>query len=97
MPTVVPESRNVMLKLGLELSMITVLALPMIYLHLIIKDYQPTVRGFFCDDENIKHPYLPVFMTGLKHLMEFSFEGNCTDDCVLQHLVLSEHRHNPLY
>ena len=57
MPTVIPESRSVMLKVGLELSMITVLALPMIYLHLIIKDYQPTVRGFFCDDENIKHPY----------------------------------------
>ena len=58
MPTVIPESRSVVIKAGLEVSMITVLALPMIYLHIIIKDYQPTVRGFFCDDENIKHPYL---------------------------------------
>jgi len=57
MPTVIPESRNVIIKAGVELSMITGLALPMIVLHLIIKEYQPTVRGFFCDDENIKHPY----------------------------------------
>ena len=64
MPTVIPESRDVAIKAGLEVSMITVLALPMIYLHIIIKDYQPTVRGFFCDDENIKHPYLDVSTPG---------------------------------
>ena len=64
MPTVIPESRNVIIKAGVELSMITGLALPMIVLHLIIKDYQPTVRGFFCDDENIKHPYKEVMFKG---------------------------------
>ena len=64
MPTVIPESRDVAIKAGLEVSMITVLALPMIYLHIIIKDYQPTVRGFYCDDEDIKHPYLDVSTPG---------------------------------
>ena len=60
MPTIIPETRHVLLKVGLELSMITLLALPMIYIHLIAKDFQPNVRGFFCDDENIKHPYIMV-------------------------------------
>ena len=98
MPTVIPESRIVAIKAGVEVSMITVLALPMIYLHIIIKDYQPTVRGFYCDDENIKHPYLDVSPPGQIILqMIFSSEGNCSDACVLQHLVCPKHCDNFIY
>ena len=57
MPVVVPPPKKVMLKTTLEVALMTVLALPMIYIHVIIDEFPPYQRGFYCDDENLRHPY----------------------------------------
>ena len=54
-----PKSKEIGFKVILELVSLTVLGIPMIYVHLIAgSNYQPKNRGFFCDDQNLKHPYV---------------------------------------
>merc|ERR1712126_246106 len=57
MPVVVPPTKTVMLKTLLEMVLMTVLALPMIYIHVIREEFSPKQRGFYCDDETLRHPY----------------------------------------
>ena len=38
---------------------LVILAIPMLYVHMIAgSSYTPHKRGFFCDDQNLKHPYV---------------------------------------
>jgi hypothetical protein len=33
------------------------MVMPMAYIYVIASHYEPYKRGFFCDDQNLKHPY----------------------------------------
>ena len=45
--------------MGAEVLALIVCTIPLIHLYLVYGgDYEPYQRGFFCDDENLKHPYL---------------------------------------
>ena len=52
------SSLEIVSKSVLEISCLTILTIPMLYVHIISDSYQPFQRGFFCDDQNLKHPYL---------------------------------------
>ena len=47
-------------RIGVETLAFFVTSIPLIYMYLIEHGkVEPYHRGFFCDDENLKHPYLP--------------------------------------
>lgn len=52
-----PTCSEVIAKASLELLGLLVLILPMAYVYVFTSDYEPYHRGFFCDDQNLKHPY----------------------------------------
>ena len=45
-------------KAGLEIIGMVALLMPLGYIYVFTSHFLPFQRGFFCDDENIKHPYL---------------------------------------
>jgi len=50
--------RDVAFKAGLELVALLVLIIPMAYIYVFTSGtYEPFHRGFYCDDQNLKHPY----------------------------------------
>ena len=53
-----PSSIQIVSKTALEMFCLTILAIPMLYVHMIADHYTPFHRGFFCDDQNLKHPYI---------------------------------------
>ena len=56
----VPSNRTLVWRLGLELVSIAVVGF-MVLLPYLFQDFwfaKPQVRGFFCNDQDIKHPYL---------------------------------------
>ena len=57
----VPSNKTLVWRLGLELVSIAVVGF-MVLLPYLFRGFwfaKPQIRGFFCDDEDIKHPYLP--------------------------------------
>ena len=55
----VPSNKTLAWRFGLELVSVSVVAI-IVLLPYIFKDYvfsKPQRRGFFCDDEDLKHPY----------------------------------------
>jgi len=52
-----PTCRDVMAKGTLEIFGLFILLLPMAYIYVFAKPYKPYHRGFFCDDQNLKHPF----------------------------------------
>ena len=53
------KSKEIGFKAILEIVSLTFLAIPMIYVHMIAgSKFKPYRRGFFCDDQNLKHPYV---------------------------------------
>ena len=57
MPVVVPNTKSVNCRLAVHIICSLLAVFPFVYLHF-IKGYIPTLRGFYCDDENLKHPYV---------------------------------------
>jgi len=54
-----PTKAEIGQKVSLELLALTVLSIPVFYVHLISgPGYTPFLRGFYCDDQNLKHPYV---------------------------------------
>ena len=54
-----PTPAQIGLKASLEILALTILSVPMFYIHMIAgSSYTPFHRGFFCDDQNLKHPYI---------------------------------------
>jgi len=53
-----PSFRDVMLKALLEVLGMLILVMPMAYIYVISSHFPPYQRGFFCDDQNLKHPYV---------------------------------------
>lgn len=49
--------RNVLAKAILQIVCLLGLLFPMAYVYVISNNYEPYHRGFFCDDQNLKHPY----------------------------------------
>lgn len=55
----VPNNKTMAVRLGVEILAILVLVYPMLHIYVFLQgDLAPYKRGFFCDDENIKHPNL---------------------------------------
>ena len=52
-----PRCLDVSVKVCLEELGLLILAIPMLYIYVITPQYNPVQRGFFCDDESLKHPY----------------------------------------
>lgn len=51
--------KALLVRVILETVAILVTSIPLIYLYVVnTGDVEPFHRGFFCDDENIKHPYM---------------------------------------
>jgi len=54
----IPTSKTLLSRLFLELLVVTILGYPMLHIYVFLKgNLEPYGRGFFCNDENIKHPY----------------------------------------
>ena len=89
MPVVVPPPKKVMLKTTLEVALMTVLALPMIYIHVIIDEFPPYKRGFYCDDENLRHPYKEEvdIILEVQNRNSNNFAANCSHGTLLHDLV----------
>ena len=41
----------------IEVIAMVAMVMPMAYIYVIASRYEPYKRGFFCDDQNLKHPY----------------------------------------
>eukprot|EP00092_Neocalanus_flemingeri_P037310 GFUD01040633.1.p1 GENE.GFUD01040633.1~~GFUD01040633.1.p1 ORF type:complete len:332 (-),score=65.63 GFUD01040633.1:181-1176(-) len=54
-----PDCHDVLAKGCLEIFGLVLLIMPMAYIYVFSSHYDPFHRGFFCDDQNLKHPYLP--------------------------------------
>lgn len=60
----VPNSNTLICRVVLEILAVLVLAYPMFHIYVILRgDAEPYLRGFFCDDENLKHPFLKEEIT----------------------------------
>jgi len=55
----IPTSKTLLSRLFLELLVVTILGYPMLHIYVFLKgNLEPYGRGFFCDDQNLKHPYI---------------------------------------
>ena len=55
----IPTSKTLLSRLILELLVVTILGYPMLHIYVFLKgNLEPYGRGFFCDDQNLKHPYI---------------------------------------
>ena len=54
-----PSCEEVLAKAFLEILGLLLLITPMAYIYVFSSNYDQYHRGFFCDDQNLKHPYLP--------------------------------------
>ena len=52
-----PTCLEVISKAGLEIVGMVALLMPLGYIYVFTSHYDPFHRGFFCDDQNLKHPY----------------------------------------
>ena len=52
-----PTCQEVLAKGFLQFVFLLILVMPMFYIYVLTANYEPYHRGFFCDDQNIKHPY----------------------------------------
>ena len=53
-----PPWKAMLPKCALEIFGFFLLCLPLAYIYVFARPHEPFQRGFFCDDENLKHPYV---------------------------------------
>jgi len=53
-----PTRRDVLTKSSLEILGLIILILPMAFVYVFSHPYDPFHRGFFCNDESLKHPFI---------------------------------------
>jgi phosphatidate phosphatase len=54
----IPSSKTLLSRILLELVTITILGYPMLHIYVFLRgNLEPYGRGFFCDDQNLKHPF----------------------------------------
>ena len=53
----VPVFGDALARAILEILGLILLILPMAYIYVIAQPFHPFQRGFYCDDQNLKHPY----------------------------------------
>ena len=55
----IPSKRSQVLSVVLECASVAIAAFPLLFIYIISGgDKWPNARGFFCDDQNLKHPVL---------------------------------------
>ena len=54
----VPQNNALCARVAIELCAILILIYPMAHIYVFTHGKEPYDRGFFCDDQSIKHPYL---------------------------------------
>ena len=55
----VPSSQTLMARLVMELVAMTILGYPMVHIYVFLQgDWEPHERGFFCNDESLKYPFI---------------------------------------
>ena len=55
----IPTNKTLMWKIILELLALSILGYPMLHIYVVLHgNWEPYARGFFCDDENLKHPFI---------------------------------------
>lgn len=59
----VPTSKTLITTVVLEFLGFAIISYPLIHIYLFLKEVLPVKRGFFCDDENLKHPVLHETIT----------------------------------
>ena len=92
MPIVVPSPSDVTLRLAVQGICFLIAGFPYVYFHLIEGDLTPTLRGFYCDDENLKHPYkevISIFKITCAFKISISIEGKSSNGLGFRHLVCS--------
>ena len=52
-----PTCQEVLVKSSLQVVFLLILVTPMAYIYVLTANYEPYHRGFYCDDQNLKHPY----------------------------------------
>merc|ERR1719317_909245 len=55
----IPTCKEVLAKAFLEILGFLLLISPMAYIYVFASQFHPYHRGFFCNDESLKYPYLP--------------------------------------
>ncbi len=56
----VPKNNTLMWRVAIELIALIILTYPMMHIYIFLQgSLDPYKRGFFCDDESLKHPNLP--------------------------------------
>ena len=68
------ELRKVRSKIAIEVTAVLCYLLPLLYMYIGAGNGLYNVRGFFCDDENLKHPYVkesPTFFVLLRLMLIF--------------------------
>jgi len=55
----IPTCKEVLAKAFLEILGFLLLISPMAYIYVFASQFHPYHRGFFCNDQSLKHPYLP--------------------------------------
>jgi len=53
-----PTCKDVLPKAFLQFICLLLLLLPMAYIYVLTANFEPFHRGFYCDDQNLKHPYM---------------------------------------
>lgn len=54
-----PSCNELLARGALEICALIVFIMPMAYIYVFTSNFPPFHRGFFCDDQNLKHPLLP--------------------------------------
>ena len=53
----IPTNKAAIIRVAIEILALFVLTYPMMHIYIFLSgDLEPVKRGFFCDDENLKHP-----------------------------------------
>ena len=76
----VPSNKTLVWRLGLELVSIAVVGI-MVLVPYLFRGFwfaKPQVRGFFCNDENIKHPFIAETIRYIYLKVRFNLTRNHT-------------------
>jgi hypothetical protein len=54
-----PTAKTVLCRAVVEVACVAVLAYPLLHIYVFLRDnVEAAHRGFFCDDESLRHPYV---------------------------------------
>ena len=72
--------RAVMVRVGVEILALLLSCIPLMYLYLVLHgEKEPNVRGFFCDDETLKHPFMEEQISVCHQTIKYESEKMSSD------------------